>query len=369
MADKGRVVVITEYMKPFEIREYDVPDPEPGAVLLRITQAGICGSDLHTWRGDQILTPLPPQGRVMGHEGTGVIHKLGKGVTTDSLGTPVREGDRVIYSAIVTCNHCHMCLRGEPNFCVSRSGYRPAGEWPYFVGTYADYYYLTPNHVFFRAPDELPDEVLGPVNCAMGTVTQGLLSAGCREGMQVVIQGAGGLGLTATAMAKDMGADRVIVLDRLENRLKLAEEFGADYTINIEEFNTPRMRMERVWELTRGRGADIVMELVGRAELLAEGITFLSNGGTFVEIGDIVRGPTVEIDPSTLLRGKKIIGSAMYRPHLLADIINFLVRKQHQLPFNKMVSHQFKLADVNEAFEKAEWAGRQTDVTRAVLVP
>ena len=82
---KGRIVVVKEYGQPFEIQEYDVPEPEPGAVLLRMTQAGICGSDLHTWRGDQTQehNPLPETGRVMGHEGTGVIEYLGDGVTSD----------------------------------------------------------------------------------------------------------------------------------------------------------------------------------------------------------------------------------------------------------------------------------------------
>jgi threonine dehydrogenase-like Zn-dependent dehydrogenase len=203
----------------------------------------------------------------------------------------------------------------------------------------------------------------------MGTVTTGLMRAGAHEGQYVVIQGAGGLGLNATAMAKDMGADRVIVLDRLENRLELAEEFGADYTINIEEFNTPETRVRRVWELTNGRGADVVMELVGRAELLAEGIDMLSNGGSFVEIGDIVRGKEVAIDPSKLLSGKNILGSRMYRPDLLPTLLAFLVRNQDKLPFHKVVSHKFPLAEVNEAFAQAEWDQRQTRITRAMLVP
>ena len=94
---KGRIVVCREYNKPFEIEEYEVPDPEPGAVLLRMTQAGICGSDLHAWRGDMVNMPLPPGGRVMGHEGTGAVEKLGAGVTSDSLGKPIAEGDRLVY--------------------------------------------------------------------------------------------------------------------------------------------------------------------------------------------------------------------------------------------------------------------------------
>ena len=244
--------------------------PSRARFLLRMTQAGICGSDLHTWRGDQVNVPLPPNGRVMGHEGTGVVEKLGTGVSTDTLGTPIEEGDRMVYSAVFPCYHCHQCLRGDTNWCANR-GYATAGVYPYFRGTYADFLYLPPRHPMFRAPDELPDDLLGPVNCAMGTVTTGLMRAGAREGNYVVIQGAGGLGLHATAMAKDMGADRVIVLDRLENRLELAEEFGADYTINIEEFNTPETRVERVKELTNGRGTDVVMELVGRAEPVGRG--------------------------------------------------------------------------------------------------
>jgi threonine dehydrogenase-like Zn-dependent dehydrogenase len=261
-----------------------------------------------------------------------------------------------------------MCLKGATNWCANRQ-YPAAGNWPYFTGTYGDFLYLPPRHPFFRVPDELPDNLLGPVNCAMGTVTTGLERANMSHGQSVVIIGAGGLGLHATAMAKERGADRVIVLDRLENRLALAEEFGADHTINVEEFNTPETRVRRVRELTRGRGADVVMELVGRADLLREGIDMLSNGGTFVEIGDIVRGQEVSIDPSKLLQGKNIVGSLMYRPALLPELLDFLVRNQDHLPFDKLVSHTFPLADVNEAFEQAEWSQRQTEITRAMLVP
>ena len=364
----GRVVVVKEYRKPFVIEEYEVPDPEPGGLVLKITQAGICGSDLHTWRGDQVNVPLPESGRVMGHEGTGLVDRLGKGVTTDSAGVTLKEGDRIIYSAIMPCSNCYQCLRGEPNWCNS-SPYRDAGEWPYFTGTYADYFWIRPDHPVFKVPDELPDSVLGWVNCAMGTVTEGLLRAGAGEGDYIVVQGAGGLGLNATAMAKDMGAHRVIVLDRLADRLKLAEEFGADYTINIEEYDSPEARLDRVLALTDGRGANIAMELVGKAELLVEGVSYLTNGGTFIEIGDIVRGRTVEFDPSTILRGKKIMGSLMYRPQLLPLMMETLVKNQGKVPYERIVSNSYPLDQVNEAFAQAEWSERQTNVSRGMLVP
>ena len=368
---KGRVVVLKEYTEPFVIEEYDVPDPEPGAILLKIAQAGICGSDLHRWRGDQSpdLRPLPPNGIVAGHEGAGTVYKLGPGVTADGLGRPIKEGDRVIHTAFPSCNHCYQCLSGNPNWCPNRGSQGWAGEWPYFTGTFSDYYYISPNQPVFAVPDDLPDSTLGFINCAMGTVTEGLLRAGCKEGDYVVIQGAGGLGLNATAMAKNMGAHRVIVIDRMENRLELAEQFGADHTINIEEFNTPETRKRRVMELTSGRGADIGMELVGRADLLVEGIDFLANGGTYIEIGKVASGPTVDFDPSTLLRGKKIMGSTMYRAGLLPMMMEMIQQNLDRLPFDKIVSNTFPLADVNAAFERAEWDNRQTSVTRAVLVP
>ena len=366
---KGRVVVLKEYLKPFVIEEYDVPDPEPGAIVLRITQAGICGSDLHRWRGDQINVPLPANGFCAGHEGTGVIEKLGPGVTADWLGQPIEEGDRLMYAAIKPCLRCYQCINGNQNWCSSPPSPRAAGEWPYFHGTYADYYYISPNQAVFAVPPELPDHVTGFVNCAMGTVTEGLSRAGCKEGDYVVIQGAGGLGLNATAMAKDMGAHKVIVLDRLENRLQLAREFGADHTVNIEDYDTPQLRLERIRELTGGRLADIVMELVGQAELLIEGIDYLTYGGVFVEIGDIVRGRKIALDPTPITRAKKVIGSAMYRPSLLPVMMEMLVKNLGRRPYEKIISNEFPLAEVNTAFEQAEWANRQTPVTRAVLVP
>ena len=111
------------------------------------------------------------------------------------------------------------------------------------------------------------------------------------------------------------------------------------------------------------------MELVGRAELLAEGIEYLANGGTFVEIGDIVRGRTVAIDPSTLLSGKKIMGSVMYRPHLLPLMMNMLQKHQRDIPYDRIVSHTYPLADVNQAFEDSEWHERETNVSRSMLIP
>ena len=366
----GRIAVLKEYGKPLELEEYPVPDPAEGALLLKMTQSSICGSDMHMWRSDSLSAPIPPGGRAMGHEGIGRIDRLGAGKRTDSLGLPLSEGDRIIHSVVVPCNHCLCCLRGDTNLCLHKVTTPPAGSPPYFVGTFADYYYVQPEVPIFKVPDELPDGILSPVNCAMATVMQGLLSAGAGQGQCVVLQGAGGLGLTAAAMAKDMGVDQVIVLDLLDNRLELARRFGADHTINVNAHPDPADRLELIRDYTTGRGVDIVMELVGSADLLPEGVAMLRPGGTYVDIGLWFAGRTVQFDPSTIvMSGKRVVGSAIYKPGVLPIVLSFLMRNQHRWPFDELVSHTFSLDDVNLAFDQSEWDNKDTPVVRAVLVP
>ncbi len=367
---KGRVIAFTGPRQPFEIHEFDVPEPEPGAIVLKITQAGICGSDLHAWRGDDQLTsygrPEPP-GRTIGHEGTGLVYKLGAGVTTDSLGKPIKEGDRIIYSAINPCGRCHRCLNGNHNWCPNLRTGLPFGQYPYFTGTYADFYYIRPTQPVFKVPDELPDEVLGFVNCAMGTVTEGLLRAGVKEGDYVVIQGAGGLGLNAVAASKDMGAHRVIVLDRLENRLDLAREFGADYTINVEqEWTTPEMRRQRVWELTDGRGADIWSDAqsccwkASNSSARAAPLSKLATSSAAIRSHSTRRRCFV---------ARRSWAPICTGPPWLPMLLETLVKKQGKAPYEKIVSHWFSFDEINSAFEQAEWMDRQPSKTRSMLRP
>jgi L-iditol 2-dehydrogenase len=365
----GRAVVMKQHQAPLQVEEFPVPDPEPGAILLRITQAGICGSDLHAWRGATSLQTLPGAGRVMGHEGNGVIFKLGQGVSTDSLGEPLREGDRVIHSAVMPCYRCYYCQRGEYNWCPAYPSNREAGVPPYFVGTFADYYYLPPGHPIFRVPADLPDSILSFVNCAMGTVTEALLRTEVGPGKSVVLQGAGGLGMLAAAMARHMGASQVIIFDRIPQRLALAQDLGATVTVNIDEHDTAAARLDVVQTATHGRGADVVMELVGNASLMEEGVGLLANGGTFVQIGAVGPGQSASINPATLLRGKKIMGSLMYRPRVLPLLLDSLSQMQATVPFDRLVSTRYTLEDVNRAFDEANWHGQPTGITRAVLIP
>jgi threonine dehydrogenase-like Zn-dependent dehydrogenase len=354
----GRMAVMPGYGEPIEIREYQVPEPEPGGMILKIQQAAICGSDLHVWRGDTRSEPEPPAALGFGHEGFGRVHVLGAGTTADDAGQPLSVGDRVI----------HHVFPAPLRRTANTSSRRVYGEWPYFFSTFADYFYVGANRAVYRVPDELPDDLLPSVNCAMGAAINALIRGGVEFGSRVVIFGAGGLGLTATAAARAMGAATVVVTDRIESRLRLATRFGADHTVNVAEVATADQRIALIRELTGG--ADVVLELVGLASLLPEGVAMLAPGGTFVEVGLFFTGSSVAFDPSTLLRGnKKIVGSPGYPPALIPVILNFLARNLGTIPFDEIVSHRFALEQINAALADADWNQSQPTVTRAVLVP
>jgi L-iditol 2-dehydrogenase len=370
---KGKAAVFVEPYH-FEITELPTPEVEPGGALVKITAGGICGSDLHYWRGE--MKPMlrgKPGPVILGHEMTGVIHSMGKDVSTDSMGQPLSEGDRVVFTYFFPCRRCYICLRGEPNHCPDRFRFRASvEEQPYCNGGFAEYYYLYPGHYVFKVPDELPDEAVTAVNCAVSQVIYGLQIGGARMGDSVVIQGAGGLGLYATAAARDMGVAQVITIDGIAPRLEMARLCGADHTIDINEYPTPEDRIERVKDLTGGWGADVCLELVGYPQVVAEGLQMLRHGGAFVEVGNIWAGSNVTLDVSKLIWGQtRIIPAAHYDPQILPAALDFLVRTKDKYPLTQVMSHKYPLEEIGKAFEQSEWLGKTegTEITRAFVTP
>ncbi|HYB40485.1 MAG TPA: zinc-binding dehydrogenase, partial [Candidatus Methylomirabilis sp.] len=223
----------------------------------------------------------------------------------------------------------------------------------------------------FKVPSELSDEAVAPVNCALAQVMYGLHRTGLRLGDSVVIQGAGGLGVQAAAVAKDMGAATVIVVDQIPGRLELARAFGADHTINLKEVPDRRERVKLVRQWTGGVGADVACDLVGFAAVIPEGIDMLRSGGTYLEIGTISRGAKIELEPSLLVWGsKRIVGVIQYDPWVIPRALDFLVRTRQRWPWDRILSHKYPLAKINEAFAASEWHNKETTaITRAALIP
>ena len=351
----GKVAIFTQPQVPLEFREYPVPSVTPDDMLVRIRMANICGSDLHFWRGNgpKIESDIP---QVLGHEMIGTIEAMGRNVKKDSIGQSLTEGDRIVYSYFKPCQRCWVCLNGKPG-CPNR--YRDwlgvsSEEHPHFHGAYGEYYYMKTGHWVFKVPDELPDTLVSPINCALSEVIYGLNQIGITLGDTVVIQGAGGLGLYATAVAREMGAGKIIVLDRLPARLALAHEFGADYTVNVDELDMAD-RVDYVLDHTGGIGADLVAEFVGSPRVLAEGVEMLQWGGRYLWIGNINLGFPTEIDPGNIVRCSKTIrGVIVYEPWVIPRALDFLSRTRDKYPFHKIISDIFPFDNINEAFTYAD---------------
>ena len=368
MPDTAVVAAMTGPRQPFVLKEFPVPEPEPGAILVKVTVANVCGSDLHLWRGEYKPSDTgKPTLRSAGHEMTGTVAKLGDGAKADSAGQPLAVGDRIVYRYFYPCQRCRACLRRKTPKCPNALRYRyPPDVWPHFNAAYGQYYYLQPGHTVFKVPSNVSDEQASPANCALSQVIYGLEKAGAGVGDHVVVQGAGGLGINAIAVAREMGVEQIIVIDGIDERLQLAKEFGADQAIDLRSYPKPEDRIRRVKELTAGWGADIVLELAGHARVVPEGLQMLGHGGVYVEIGNICQEITCTYDPSWIvLTGKTILGIMWYEAESLHKAMRFLASNQERYPFGKLLSHHYPLREINTAFAEQD-AGK---VHRAALLP
>jgi threonine dehydrogenase-like Zn-dependent dehydrogenase len=236
--------------------------------------------------------------------------------------------------------------------------------WPHFRGAYADYFYVTPQMAIYKVPDVVTDTMVAGVNCALAQVVMGLERVQVGMGDRVVIQGAGGLGIYATAVARERGAEQVIVIDGIDDRLALARAMGATDVIDLRETATADERVAAVRDLTGGWGADVVCELVGHTAAIAEGIRMVGVGGRYLEIGTFYVGTSVAIDPGYLVMGNiRVEAVAAYDARSLQHALAFLERHAHDLPLDQVVV-DYPLDAINEAFADQD-AGR---VTRASLV-
>jgi threonine dehydrogenase-like Zn-dependent dehydrogenase len=365
--ERARAAVFGGPGQPFELAELPLPDPEPGAALIKVRLANICGSDLHQWRGEG-GSPIPEGGRVLGHEMVGEVARLGAGVRTDSLGRSLREGDRVVYPYFYPCRRCPQCTRGQFSLCGHRlDHYRePVGRWPHFNGGFAEYYYLRPGHFVFRVPDQLPDELVAPANCALAQVVHALRQVSFGPGQRLVVQGAGALGLYATAVARVQGAGVIAVVDASASRLQLARRFGADAVISLTECPAAEERIRMARELTGG-GADVVLEVAGVPSAVPEGLEMVAPGGAYLDVGLLGPDFTVTFHPARLLRrNARYVGSNHYHPIALAEALELLVRERDRYPFEAIVGRRRPLAEIEDAFAGADWASREAPARVAI---
>jgi threonine dehydrogenase-like Zn-dependent dehydrogenase len=367
MAKTSRAAVVPKPSKPLVIEEYKIPKLESGAVLMKVANAGVCGTDVHLWHGKLAGVPYP---LILGHEVVGTIDSIGPKPVKDLDGNELKVGDRIGFHDVTkTCFSCYYCLIAKtPTKCPNRKVYgitMDATKFPKLIGGYSEYLYLSPGTHIIKIPDHVSFDGASAVGCAMPTAVHTVLRSPMRWGLNVAIQGAGPVGLMIAVLASVGGASTVTVLDKAKNRLEISKKFGVTNILDISE-TTLEERKSALKEISGGHGPDIVYEATGNPRAIPEGIELVRDGGSYTICGQYTDHGPVEINPHLMnkkhLDIKTVWGSEtlhVYRGiKIVAD--NF-----DRFPFEDLVTHRFSLDDAQKALEAQE---KQVSI-KAVIQP
>lgn len=347
--------MVTAYGEPLEIREYPVLAPEPGAILVEIDRATICGTDVHVWQGKMggvydLELPL-----ILGHEMVGRIVQFGDGPRVDSAGVPLAVGDRVVWEH-ESCGHCYYCtVEGMGSLCLDRKiGFLISSERPpHFNGGFGDYAFVWPRSGRLRVPDDVRSEWASAASCALRTVINGWESLGIVDYRHtVLIQGSGPLGLFATAVAATHSPGKLIVVGGGAERLEIAREWGADHVISIDDTPDATQRQAQVLEATNGRGADVVGEFSGGPGAFAEGIQLAAPNGRYAVVGT-VGGPEQSV-PAHLIVHKNltITGTLSGEIDSYYKALEFLRHNRGRFDWDRMIGDTYGLENLTEAMQR-----------------
>ncbi|MFB7588713.1 zinc-binding dehydrogenase [Streptomyces sp. NPDC056169] len=326
--------------RPFSVVSVGTPrTPGAGEVLVRIDLATVCGSDLHTVGGRR-ASPVPA---LLGHEQVGTVTAVGAGGPRCADGTPVAPGMRVVWSVTASCGTCDRCGRGMPQKCrrLLKYGHEPWDESAPLTGGFATHCVLLPGTTVVSVPDALPDGVASPASCATATVAAALRAAGPLDGRRVLVTGAGMLGLSAVAMAREAGA-HVVAMDPEPRRREQALRFGA-----AEARDTGAVPGD----------VDVALELSGQAEAVETCLAALAVGGGLVLAGSVSPGRPVALDPERVVRGlHSVVGVHNYRAEDLQTAVDFLAAHHRTYPFAELIGGTYPLHALDAAVEAARHA-------------
>lgn len=313
----------------------DMPRPvvrDPGDAIVRITTTTICGTDLHILKGD---LPGVAAGRILGHEGIGVIDAVGAGVSA------FRVGDRVLLSCVSACGICDLCRRGMYSHC--RTGGWILGNT--IDGTQAEYV-RTPHAdtSLYPLPPDADEEAMVMLSDILPTAFEcGVLNGKVQPGDTVAIVGAGPIGLAALLTAQFYSPSAILMVDLDANRLEVAGQFGATSLINSADGTA----VAQVMALTGGAGVDVAIEAVGVPTTFDICQSILAAGGRLANIG--VHGKPVALHLEKLWDRNIGITTRLVDTAVIPMLLK-LVRSGRLQP-GKLVTHRFALADVMKAYD------------------
>ena len=299
--------------------------------IVRITTTTICGTDLHILKGD---VPTITAGRILGHEGVGIIEAVG----TDVLG--FRKGDKVLISLITSCGRCRFCRKGMPSHCLT-------GGWQLgnsIDGTQAEYVRIPfADTGLYRLPPSLNDEAAVMLSCILPTGLEcGALNGQVKPGDSVAIVGAGPVGLATLLAAQLYSPAEIIMIDLDDNRLKVARAFGATHVVN----STDGKAVKRVMALTQSAGVDVAIEAVGCAATFDICQAIIAPGGHLANVG--VHGKPVEFHLERLWAANITLTTRLVDAGTTPMLLRMV--QSGRLDAKQLVSHRFKLAEIIKAY-------------------
>lgn len=316
------------------------PKPEvikPTDAIIRILKTTICGTDLHIMKGD---VPEVADGRVIGHEGVGIIEDIGAAVSN------FKKGDHVLISCITSCGKCSYCKKGMYSHCED-------GGWilGHLVdGTQAEYVRIPhADNSLYPIPSGADEEALVMLSDILPTGFEcGVLNGQVKPGDIIAIVGAGPIGIASLLTGQFYSPAEIIMIDRDENRLAVSKKFGATQTINFEKEDP----IAKVTSLTGGKGVDVAIEAVGVPESFELCESIIAPGGHIANVG--VHGKSVDLHLETLWAKNITITTRLVdtvsTPMLLKTV------ESKRLQPAKLITHRFKLDEILDAYDTFEHA-------------
>lgn len=350
--------VLREFGAPLQVEEIELPPPRSGEVVVRIRAAGVCGSDLHiaAGRDPRIALPLVP-----GHEGVGEVAAAG-GECQDLHGQRLAVGDLVIWDRGWVCGQCYYCaVRRQPFLCPHRRVYGISRD-----GCFTTHLTLSPGTRIIKLPASTDPAAVVAAACSGATAAHAFDYLQLTEDDTVVVQGPGPLGIFAVAFAHHRGAGRVICIgtERSRARLELACEFGAG-EIMATDGSTREQRAAILADLTHGLGPRVVIDCAGTASAFAEGIDMAGAGGIYLMPGVAAPLPDVPVKLYEQMARKNVTVQGVWvsdTSHLVQAVELVL---SGRYPFARLVTHRFRLPQVNDALAAVE----SRAALKAVLEP
>jgi len=355
---KIRAALLEEFGSPLEVQELDLAEPQAGEVLVRLTACGVCHTDLYTASGADPSGYAPT---VLGHEGAGVVERIGEGVRD------VAPGDHVVTLFSPQCRECIHCRDHRTNLCLAireqqNQGYLPDGTTRlsrdgepirHFMGTstFAEYTVM-PEIALAKIDPDAPLDRACLFACGLSTgLGAAINTAKVGPGSTCVVFGAGMVGLGAVAGCRLEGAERIVCVDLSDERLALARRQGATHTIK----GGPDA-VQAILDLTGGFGADYTFEATGNVQVMRQAVEAARMGwGLATVCGVAGKGETLDVVPRFLITGRRVAGSSFGGVKGRDQVPQFVDRYlAGEIDVDTFVSHKLTLEDVNRGFELME---------------